>query len=88
MKNLDGGYPFKKLVPKQKGAFKIQKVFGSLVYQLTLPSYMKCYNVFYASLLMPYEETVQHGPNFLLPPPDIIKDKEEYKVDAILNHQV
>lgn len=88
MKNLNVEYPFKKLVPKREEPFKIWKVFGPLVYQLTLPPHMRCYDVFHAFLLTPYEETAQHRPNFLSPPSDIIGNEEEYEVNAILNHQM
>ena len=41
---------------------------------------------FYTSLLLTYKETVEHGLNFLQPPPDLIDGEEEYKVEAILGH--
>jgi len=28
-----------------------------------------------------------HGPNYMRPPPDLIKGEEEYKVEAIITHQ-
>src|SRR5712675_2343060 len=45
------------------------------------------HDVFHASLLLPYRETTAHGPNFTCPPPDLIKDQEEYEVEAIVNHR-
>ena len=38
------------------------------------------------SLLIPYTETKEHGPNYTRPPPDIVKGEDEhYKVETILN---
>jgi len=38
----------------------------------------------HASLLTPYKETDQHGPNFLEPPPDILEGEPEWEVEQIL----
>ena len=35
---------------------------------------------------MTYKEMMEHGPNFLRPPPDLIDGEEEYEVEAILRH--
>jgi hypothetical protein len=43
--------------------------------------------VFHASLLTPYRETPEHGPNFLDLPPDIIDDEPEWKVERILKQR-
>ena len=47
-------------------------------------STLKPPNVFHASLLTPYRETDQHGPNFLEPLPDIIEGEPEWEVERIL----
>jgi hypothetical protein len=44
----------------------------------------KVHNVFYASYLSPYKETVEHGPNFLEPPPNLIEGQPEWEVEAIV----
>jgi hypothetical protein len=44
------------------------------------------HDVFHTSLLLPYHKTVQHGPNFSRPPPDLIGGEAEYGVEAIRNH--
>ena len=85
--NLETGYPFRKLAPKREGPFEINQVLGPLTYRLTLPSRMKIHDVFHASLLTPYHETPQHGPNFITPPPDIIDGHEEYELESIINHR-
>ena len=59
-----------------------------MVYQLTLPPQWKqkhIHDVFHASLLTPYRETIAHGPNFPAPPPDVIEGEMEYKVERILD---
>ena len=43
--------------------------------------------MFHASLLTPYKETEEHGPNFTRPPPDIIDNEEQYEVEAIRSHR-
>ena len=41
--------------------------------------------MFHANLIMPYKETVIHGPNYSRPPPDLIDGEEEFKVEQILD---
>jgi hypothetical protein len=43
--------------------------------------------MFHASELSSYHETDIHGPNFHNPLPDLINNKEEYEVEAILSHK-
>ena len=43
--------------------------------------------MFHTSLLMPYRENDTHGPNYAMPPPDVIEGEEEYEVEAIVGHQ-
>ena len=43
--------------------------------------------MFHASLLTPYKENEIHGPNFPEPPPDLIDEEEEYKIEQILKHR-
>ncbi|THH18245.1 hypothetical protein EUX98_g8992 [Antrodiella citrinella] len=77
----------KKLAPKRQGPFIITEVLGPLTYRLKLPPMWKIHDVFHASLLTPYRENDTHGPNFLMPPPDIVDGEEEWEVEAILNHR-
>ena len=72
---------------KRQGPFVITEVIGPLTYRLKLPTQWKIHPVFHTSLLTPYKETGTHGPNFSLPPPDLIEGNEEYKVEAITGHR-
>jgi hypothetical protein len=58
-----------------------------VVYQLELLSEWKIHNVFHASLLSPYMETNAHGPNYVHPPPDLVRGEQEYEVERIINHR-
>jgi hypothetical protein len=86
-KNLKLPYQLTKLVPKRYGPFKIIKEVSPVAYQLNLPVTWGIHDIFHSSLLSPYHETTQHGSNFSQPPPELIKGKEEYKVEVICNHQ-
>ncbi|ESK81447.1 retrotransposon nucleocapsid protein [Moniliophthora roreri MCA 2997] len=86
-KNLDFGYPSKKLSPKREGPFLIEKVMGPVTYKLKLPHQWKIHPVFHAGLLRLYKETEAHGRNFLEPPLDIIEGHEEFEIEAIIGHK-
>ena len=80
-------HPSHKLVAKHHGPFKITMVISPIVYQLEIPKQWKqcrLHDVFHASLLTRYEETMEHGVNFHEPPPEIIEGEPEYKVEKIL----
>jgi hypothetical protein len=82
--NLKTSHPTKKFAPKRYGPFPITDVISLVIYRLTLPLSWKIHNVFHVSLLTPYKETEEHGPNFAEPPPELIDEQEEYKVEQIL----
>ena len=84
--NLRLPYPTRKLSPKCKGPFCIMKVLGPVTYELELPDSWKIHPVFHAGLLSPYMETKEHGKNYMRPPPDVIEGKDNYEVEAILEH--
>ena len=56
-------------------------------YQLTLPEQWKIHDVFHVDLLTPYRETEFHGPNYARPPPDLVGEEEEYKVEQVLDER-
>ncbi|ESK81066.1 hypothetical protein Moror_13391 [Moniliophthora roreri MCA 2997] len=85
-KNLDFGYPNKKLSPKREGPFVIKKVMGPVMYKLKLPDQWRIHPIFHAGLLKPYKETEAHGWNFVEPPPDIVEGHEEFEIEAIIGH--
>jgi Chromo (CHRromatin Organisation MOdifier) domain len=82
--NLKTSHPTKKFAPKRYGPFPIMDVISPVVYRLSLPLTWKIHNVFHVSLLTPYKETEEHGPNFTKPPPELIEEQEEYEVEQVL----
>jgi hypothetical protein len=54
-------------------------------YCLELPTQWSIHPVFHIDLLMPYKETIMHGPNFTRPAPELIDGEEEYSVEKILD---
>ena len=58
-----------------------------MAFHLQIPSQWKIHPIFHASLLLTYKEMLEHGPNFLWPPPDLIDSKEEYEVEVVIGHR-
>jgi hypothetical protein len=85
--NLQIRYQSWKFAPKREGPFEIQDVLRPVTYQLKLLHQWKIHPVFHAALLTPYKENNTHRPNFPEPPPDLINQEEQYKMDGIINHQ-
>ena len=79
-------YASAKLAPKRHGPFQITKEVSPVAYQLALPRAWTIHNVFHSSLLTPYKEMHKHGAQFQCPPPKLIDNEEEYKVEQIINH--
>jgi hypothetical protein len=73
-----------KLAPKRYGPFTITKVISPVVVCLKLPDQWQIHDVFHTSLITPYTETPEHGPNFEQPALELIDREEEYKVEAVL----
>jgi len=73
-----------KLTPRRYRPFVVATQVSKVAYQLCLPSTWKIHDIFHVSLLTPYKETDQHGPNFIEPPPDILEGEEEWEVEKIL----
>jgi len=77
-----------KLLPRRYRPFKVVSQVSKVTYKIKLPPTWKIHDVFHASLLTPYKETNQHGPNFLELPPDILEGKPEWEVEQILKERV
>jgi len=73
-----------KLSPRRYRPFEVVSQVSKVAYKIKLPPNWKIHDVFHASLLTPYKETDQHGPNFLEPPPDILEGELEWEVEQIL----
>ncbi len=77
--------PTAKLAPKRHGPFLIVQVMSPVNYRLKLPTQWSIHDVFHINLLTPYQETDLHGSNYSRPAPDLVDNKEEYKVEEILD---
>jgi len=83
-KNIKRPYDSPKLSPKRYGPFRVVTKISPMAYKIQILATWQVHNVFHASLLTPYKETVEHGENFLEPPPDIIEGEEEWEVEQVL----
>jgi len=79
--------PTAKLAPKRHGPFPVVQVMSPVNYRLKLPTQWSIHDIFHIDLLTPYWETELHGSNYSRPVPDLIDNKEEYKVEKILDFQ-
>jgi hypothetical protein len=83
--NIKTTHPKAKLAPKRHGPFKIL-ITSTTNSRLSLPATWRIHLVFHNSLLTPYKETTEHGPNFTRPPPDIVEGEDEhYEIETILD---
>jgi len=84
--NLQTTHPKAKLALRWYGPFKV--LWASLTNcKLELPPHMKIHPVFHNSLLKPYCETKEHGPNYKKPAPEIVNDEGHYEIETILMAQ-
>ena len=80
--------PLKKLDQKRYGSFRISKNIGLGIFQLELSEGWTIHNMFNKDLL-----TICNEPQFkeqhmkLAPPPTIINEKEEYKVEEVWKYR-
>ena len=84
-RNLKTDQPTSKLAPRRHGPFVITQVMSPVSYRLQLPHQWRIHPVFHIDLLTPYRETTTHGENYQCPPPELVDNKEEYEVKAILD---
>ena len=82
--NLQTTHPKAKLAPRRYGPFKV--IWASPTNcRLGLPESMKIHPVFHNSLLKPYHETQEHGPNYERPALEIVNGEEgHYEIESIL----
>jgi len=82
--NLQTTHPKAKLAPRRYGPFKVLWASPTNC-KLELPPHMKIHPVFHNSLLKPYHETKEHGPNYERPSPEIVNEEEgHYEIEDIL----
>jgi hypothetical protein len=87
-KHLATSYPSAKLAPRRYGPFPISAIINPVTFRLSLPPTWKIHPVFHASLLSPYRETPEHGPNFTRPPPELIDGEEEFVIEEIIDSRM
>ena len=87
-KNIQSNRPSKKLDNKRYGPFRILKDIGSGAFQLKLPEGWAIHNVFNEDLLTQCVEPKFKGQHKEpAPPPIIINEEEEYKVEEVWKHR-
>ena len=85
--NVKTTHPKAKLSPQCHGPFKILMSTTTNSW-LQLPKTWRIHPVYHNSLLTPYRETSEHGPNYTQPPPNIVEGEDEhYEVKTILQAQ-
>ncbi len=84
-RHLRTNQPTAKLAPKRHGPFPIVQVMSPVNYRLKLPTQWSIHDIFHIDLLTPYRETDLHGSNYSRLAPDLVDNKEEYKVKKILD---
>ena len=87
-KNLCTAQPTPKLGARCHRPFKVIQVMSPVNYCLELPTQWSIHPVFHIDLLTPYRETITHGASYQRPPPDLVDNAEEYKVEKILDSQL
>ena len=86
-RNLTTTWPSSKMEDKWFGPYEVLEKIGASTYKLKLPKTMKAIHpVFNVSLLKPFTEPAFDSQIKPPPPPPVLVDnKEEYKVEEILN---
>ena len=83
-KNLSTTHPTAKLAPRRYGPFLVTAAISHTTYRLKLPPAWRIHNVFHASLLTPYRETITNGAKYQEPPPDLVNGQPEWEVEKVL----
>ena len=87
MKNLSQKHLNKKLLHKFAESFHIQDIVEKQVYCLYLPTHYWIHNVFHVLYLESYNQHLDDEITQVLPSLKLINEKEEYKVEEILEKQ-
>ena len=75
--------------PRYEGPFEILEKLSAVTFRLKLPESLRAIHpVFHASKLVTYNEPTIKGQRTPAPRPVIIKGKEEYEVEKILQHRL
>jgi hypothetical protein len=86
--NVHTTHPKAKLAPKRHGPFKILSTTPTNS-RLQLPPTWRIHPVFHNSLLTPYKETPEHGPNYTQPPLKIVEgETDHYEVEAVVDSRL
>ena len=86
-RHLRTNQPTTKLAPRRHGPFKVVQVMSDVNYCLELPTQWSIHRIFHTDLLTPYRETPTHRRNYQRPPPELVDEEEEYKVEKILDQR-
>ena len=88
-KNIQLNRPSKKLDNKRYRPFRITKDISSGAFQLELPEGWMIHNIFNKNLLIQCVEPKFQGQyKDPAPPPTIINEEEEYKVEEVWKHRI
>jgi len=87
MKNLSQKCSSKKLSHKFAEPFHIQDIVEKQAYRLYLPTHYWIHNVFHVSYLKLYNQRLDNKITQVLPSLKLINEKEEYKIEEILEKQ-
>ena len=83
--NVKTTHPKAKLAPRRHGPFKILSTTPTNS-KLQLPPTWRIHPMFHNSLLTPYTETTEHGPNYTRPPPTIVEgETDHYEVETVVD---
>jgi hypothetical protein len=84
-KNLRLARLKKKMGARFVGPFRVRDAVGSQAYRLSLPTSYQIHNVFYVSLLEPYNQRAGEEPDDLMP---LAVEEDEWEVESIIDSKI